>query len=132
MQAFCFAPEHASAALDDIKVRTGPLLGDINFVTKSPKSFASSLGYCCPGWQHRAQTERLLHTGVTAWDDISHTLTATAHLPAGLLAEPLEITERAWEGDSVLAKLSVNSLIGLRGRPNPKCRRCLIDQKTMY
>ena len=53
--------------LDDIKVRTGPLLGDINFVTKSPKSFASSLGYCGPGWQHRVQTEWLLHTGVIAW-----------------------------------------------------------------
>ena len=35
--------------LDDIKVRARPLLGDINFVTKSPnRSFASSLGYCGP------------------------------------------------------------------------------------
>ena len=54
------------------------------------------------------------HTSVISWSDISHTLTATAHLPAGLLAEPLEAMERAWQSDeSTLAKLSVNSLIGL-------------------
>ena len=50
--------------------------------------------------------------GVLCWEDISHTLTATAHLPAGLLTKPLRQMEVAW-GDSPLAKLAVNSLIGL-------------------
>ena len=48
------------------------------------------------------------------WEDVSHTLSATAHLPASILAEPLELMEQAWGDDNcVLAKLSVNSLIGL-------------------
>ena len=91
-------------------------LGDINFVTKvlaQRQNFSSLLGYTGPGWQHRVQTEWLLHTGIITWDDISHTLTATAHLPASLLAEPLEIMENAWRDEEVLAKLSVNSFIGL-------------------
>ena len=100
-------------------MRTKPGLGDLNFVNKTvPKNraFASFLGYAGPGWQHRVQTEWLLHTGVITWEDVKHTLTATAHLPAGLLTEPLEQMERAWDDDEVLAKLSVNSLIGLLGR----------------
>jgi len=59
------------------------------------------------------QTEWLLHTGVITWDDISDTLTATSHLPASILAEPLEKMEQAWRDNCMLAKLSVNSLIGL-------------------
>ena len=101
--------------LDDAKVRTECTLGDLNLVAMPlprNKAFANFLGYAGPGWQHRVQTEWLLHTSVIAWEHITHTLTATAHLPAGLLAEPLEIMERAWEG-SELAKLSINSLIGL-------------------
>ena len=102
--------------LDDIQERTAPVLGDLNFVTKkipARASLASYLGYTGPGWQHRVQTEWLLHTGVIAWADVSHVLTATAHLPAGLLTEPLKKMEEAWEGEEVLAKFSVNSLIGL-------------------
>ncbi len=104
--------------LDDIKERDGgarPELGDLNYVTKAAGRWsASSLGYVRPGWQHRVQTEWLLHTGVIKWEDISHTLTATAHLPASILAEPLETMEKAWGDDcGHLAKLSVNSLIGL-------------------
>lgn len=100
--------------LDDIQVRTKPELGDLVFSTKaSPRHLASGLGYTGPGWIHRVQAEWLLHTSVLTWDDLSHTLTATAHLPAGLLSEPLRIMEEAWDGDLTLAKLSVNSLIGL-------------------
>ena len=111
--------------LDDIKERgAGTELGDLNYVTKEfvaqggaarygDNLVRTSLGYCGPGWQHRVQTEWLLHTSVITWDDISHTLTATAHLPANILAEPLERMEQAWLDNSVLAKLSVNSLIGL-------------------
>ena len=47
------------------------------------------------------------------WEDISHTLTASAHLPADLFVRPLEQMEEAWEGDSALAKRWGNSLIGL-------------------
>ena len=100
--------------LDDIKERTRPELGDLNYVTKEVLTRCHNLlGYSGPGWQHRVQTEWLLHTGVITWEDVSHTLTATAHLPASILAEPLEKMEEAWGDNCVLAKLSVNSLIGL-------------------
>lgn len=102
--------------LDDIRQRTTPDLGDLCFVTRplpARSNFASFLGYTGPGWMHRILAEWLLHTAVITWEDITHTLTATAHLPAGILAEPLEKMEAAWDGDRTLAKTSVNSLIGL-------------------
>ena len=102
--------------LDDIKVRTAFELGDLVFSTKTMskrETFASALGYSGPGWMHRVQAEFLMHTGVLSWGDLSHTLTASAHLPSSLLAEPLEAMEKAWRDDRTLAKLSVNSLIGL-------------------
>ncbi len=71
------------------------MLGDLNFVTKKYSTFVKQLGYTGPGWQHRVQTEFLLHMGQLAWGDISHTLTATAHLPAGLLTKPLRTMELA-------------------------------------
>ena len=98
--------------LDEIKERVSPELGDLNFVTRRATGFVRQLGYCGPGWQHRVQTEFLLHTGVICWDDISHVLTATAHHPAELLKRPLQIMESAWE-EMDHAKRSVNSLIGL-------------------
>jgi len=49
---------------------------------------------------------------VICWEDISHTLTASANLSADLFVKPLEQMEEAWEG-SVHAKRAVNSLIGL-------------------
>jgi hypothetical protein len=100
--------------LDDIKIRTEFILGDLNLVAMPlpRKTFASFLGYSGPGWQHRVQTGWLLHTGAIKWEHVAETLAAATHLPPGLLAEPLEIMERPW-GESPLAKLSVNSLIGL-------------------
>ncbi len=98
--------------LADIVVRTEPVLGDLNFITKKYSTFVKQLGYTGPGWQHRVQTEFLIYMRVLTWEDISHTLTATAHLPAGLLTAPLRQMEEAWDGDP-LAKLAVNSLIGL-------------------
>jgi hypothetical protein len=61
---------------------------------------------------HRVQAEFRLHHGEIFWADISHAFTATAHYPADLLASPLREMEAACEG-LPLAKLSVNSLIGL-------------------
>jgi hypothetical protein len=98
--------------LDEIKERVAPELGDLNFVTRHSTNFVRQLGYTGPGWQHRVQTEWLLHTGVICWDDISHTLSATAHHPAELLKRPLQIMESAWE-EMDHGKRSINSLIGL-------------------
>ncbi len=81
-------------------------------VRKKYRNCVRQRGYCGPGWQHRVQPEFLLHMGQLTWEDISHTGTATAHLPAGLLTKQLRQMEAAWEG-SHLAKLAVNSLIGL-------------------
>ena len=58
------------------------------------------------------QTEWLLHTGVITWDDITHTLSATAHHAADVLKRPLQIMEEAW-GEMEHGKRSVNSIVGL-------------------
>eukprot|EP00969_Alexandrium_andersonii_P199632 8817986-Alexandrium_andersonii.AAC.1 len=50
--------------------------------------------------------------GVIGWGDIKYRLTASAHYPADVFRRPLRLMEEAWE-DSLLAKLSVNALIGL-------------------
>ena len=55
-------------ALDVVRERVGPTLGDLNFLTKKAKSFVLQLGYTGPGWQHRVLTEWLLHTGVISWE----------------------------------------------------------------
>jgi hypothetical protein len=98
--------------LDQIVERTEPVLGDLCFVTARYKHCVTQLCYTGAGWMHRVQAEFLLHHGVITWADVSHTLTATAHYPADLLAGPLREMEAAW-GGSPLAKLAVNSLIGL-------------------
>ena len=108
----CAHPLPMFCALDQIRERTEPELGDLCFVTARYKHFVHQLGYTGPGWMHRVQAEFLLHHGVLAWPDISHVFSATAHYPADLLAAPLREMEAAWEG-SPLAKLAVNSLIGL-------------------
>ena len=67
----------------------------------------------------------MLHYGIINWDCISHTFSATGHLPAGIFARPLRMMEEAWEGieeGELLSKLSVNALIGLMA----------IDQSKMY
>jgi hypothetical protein len=77
------------------------VLGDLNFVTKQPTDPIAQLGYTGQGWQHRVQTEWLLHVGVIDLRDFSHKLTATGRLPADLLKKPLERMERAWEFDGL-------------------------------
>ena len=99
--------------LDEIKPRTECVLGDLNFVTKKYTNFKTQLGYTGPGWQHRVQTEWLLYAGVIGWENITHTFTAIAHLPADLFVRPLLQMEEAWPEGSIHAKRSINSLIGL-------------------
>jgi hypothetical protein len=99
-------------ALDQIRERTAPELGDLCFLTARYKHFVHQLGCCGPGWVHKVQAEFLLHHGVITWADVSHVFSATAHYPCDLLAAPLREMEAAWEG-SALAKLAVNWLIGL-------------------
>ena len=84
---------------DNIEPMNDHVLGDVNFVIWKASNFMKLYGYSGPGWQHRILTEWLLYTGVIQWSDISHKLTATAHLPADLLKKTLEKTETAW-GDA--------------------------------
>ncbi len=55
--------------LDDIQVRTEPVLGDLNFVTKKYSNLVKQLGYTGTGWQHRVQTEFLMYMKVLSWED---------------------------------------------------------------
>ena len=52
---------------------------------------------------------------VIAWQDVSHTLTASGRLPPDVFRKPLARMEAAW-GESGLAKQAVNSMIGLWAR----------------
>ena len=90
------------------------VLGDINYVDRPQTDVVRQLGYT-PGWQHRVQTEFLLHMGIIGWGDVKYRLTASAHYAADIFRRPLRLMEEAWAGagDPGLAKLSVNSLIGL-------------------
>jgi len=105
--------------LDSIVERTSFELGDLCFVIEKYTSFIAQLGYTGQGWMHRVQAEWLLHTGTIDWSCISHTLTATTHLPFNLFVAPLRKMEAAWN-DRDLAKRSVNSLIGLWCIDEPK------------
>ena len=97
--------------LDRVQPVDDCVLGDINYVDRAQTNVVRQLGYT-PGWQHRVQTEFLLHMGVVGWGDVKYRLTASAHYPADVFRRPLRLMEEAWE-DPLLAKLSVNALIGL-------------------
>ena len=103
----------AFCPLDQSQPRTEHKLGDLSFVTRAYSNCKAQLGYTGPGWQHRCHTEWLLYTGVIGWGHISHTFTATAHLPADLFVGPLMQMEKAWPGGSIHATRSITSLIGL-------------------
>jgi len=112
-------PIPMSCLLDSFVERTSFELGDLCFVTKKYTSFITQLGYTGQGWMHRVQAEWLLHTGTIDWSCISHTLTATTHLPYNLFVAPLRKMEAAWD-QRHLAKHSINSLIGLWCIDEPK------------
>jgi hypothetical protein len=66
----------------------------------------------------------MLHHGICKWDDITHCLQATAHLPPNTLRWPLDAIEKAWEHVEQreskrhdLRKQSVNAMLGLMGAP---------------
>lgn len=107
-------PVPVFSPLDRVEPVEDCVLGDINFVDRPATNVVHQLGYT-PGWQHRVQTEFLLHMGVIGWADVRYRLTATAHFPADVFRRPLRLMEEAWAGASgpLLSKLSVNSLIGL-------------------
>jgi hypothetical protein len=109
---FCAHPLPMFCALDQIRERSEPELGDLCFLAARYKNFVQQLGYTGPGWVHRIQAEFLLHHGVVTWGDITHVFSATAHYPAGLLAAPLREMEATWHS-SALAKLCANAMVGL-------------------
>ena len=55
----------------------------------------------------------MLHHGIATWAGIKWSLNATGRLPPSTLEGPLDAIERAWGSDRHLAKLGVNSMIGL-------------------
>ena len=91
-------------------------LADFSFVQLSGRGRRSTLSllpYVGRMWYHRAAVEHMLHHGIATWGDITWSLNATGHLPPSTLEGPLEAIDRAWGSDRHLAKLSINSMIGL-------------------
>ena len=102
--------------MDSIEEVHDGVLGDVNYITKTPRKASAHLELCyTSGWQHRCMTEFLLHHGIVTWTDVTHRIRATAQYPADTLATPLKTMELGWQavGHGDLAKRSVNSLIGL-------------------
>ena len=104
-------PVPVFSPLDRVEPVEDYQLGDVNYVDAPQTNVVKQLGYT-PGWQHRVQTEFLLHMGVIGWAHVRYRIRATAHYPASVFRRALRIMEEAWE-DALLAKLSVNALIGL-------------------
>ena len=73
---------------DRIQRRTVQELGDLCYIDRKATNPIWQLGYTGPGWYHRAMGEHLLHYGQITWENVTHTFTATGHLPAGIFAKP--------------------------------------------
>ncbi len=74
----------------------------------------SLLPYVGPMWYHRCSVEFLLHHGIAKWDECLFSLQASSHAPKDCLRTPLQQMDAAWDQDDEhLAKVSVNSLVGL-------------------
>ena len=98
--------------LDNIKEASGKL-GDFNYIAIPSRNKLTHLPYTGPGWYHRVAAEALLHYGKCTWGHIKWTFSSAAHAPHNILQQPLSIMEEAWGEDKVLAKMSVNQMIGL-------------------
>ena len=100
-------------------------LGDLNFVKKqvkwNGKSLIDNLPFCGDAWYSKIAVQYMLHAGIIGWENITHTITASARLPANIFQKPLERMEQAWPDTELgrdLRKMSVNSLIGLMSIEN--------------
>ena len=114
--------------LDYIEPITNFTLGDINFISKAPRSNSSRLELCyTQGWTHRCLTEFLLHHGIISWRHVTHKLVASAQYPPNTFEEPLYMIDEAWKeaGYPELAKQCINSLIGLWAVDENYDYRCL-------
>ena len=83
-----FSPLDCVEAVEDYR------LGDINFVDAKQTNIVDQLGYT-PGWQHRVQTEFLLHMGIIGWEHVKFRLSSTAHYPANMFQRALQLMENA-------------------------------------
>jgi hypothetical protein len=77
------------------------------------------------GWYHRVAVEFALHHGQITWDDCMWSLQATGHIPKETFNGALDIMETAWGDNLDLAKLSVNSMIGLWCMDNGDSFHCV-------
>jgi hypothetical protein len=80
-------------------------------------------------WYARVAVEFGLHHGLITWDDVRWSLNATGRLPANTFADALSAMERAW-GDDHLAKLAINSLIGLMARDDTCRFQCVTSKDS--
>ena len=79
------------------------------------------LPYVGPGWYPKVSLDHMLRCGVAQWSDVLHTMNAASHVTAECLAPALDVMEQAWpEGEEHMAKLAVNSMIGLMAHDSNK------------
>ena len=94
-------------------------LGDLSFVRiRSRKNAWNTLpGMHGAAWYPKNVVAWLLERKEIAWDDIKWTLTASGHIPKTAFRKALNTMEEAWGWEHAhMAKLSINSMIGLMAR----------------
>ena len=109
---------------DNIEPARPGHLADLSFVdlqNRGRDAPVTLLPYVGPGWYPKVSLDYMLRCGVAQWSDVLHTMNAASHVTAECLAPALDVMEQAWpEGEEHMAKLAVNSMIGLMAHDSNK------------
>ena len=112
---------------DSVRLANPGERADFSFLKiKSRKNAFNTLpavqGSC---WMPKPIVAFLLETKAITWDDITHSLQASGHIPRGAFRRALDQMEAAWSDDQAhLAKISINSMVGLLCRNNAVYYSC--------
>ena len=109
---------------DNIEPARPGHLADLSFVdlqNRGRDAPVTLLPYVGPGWYPKVSLDYMLRCGVAQWSDVLHTMNAASHVTAECLAPALDVMEQAWpDGEEHMAKLAVNSMIGLMAHDSNK------------
>ena len=110
---------------DDVVEAQPCRLYDFCYVSKKVKidsgaKMLANLPFTGNGWYSRYAVQQMLHTSVIKWSHITHGIDASAHVDHHVVRDQIDLIVKAW-GDSIEAKRSINSLIGLWCRGTDYC-----------
>ena len=118
------------SALDDIESFSIEHLNtaDFFYITGEAKDLISQLPWTGARWYHRCNATYLLEMGKITLNDITHSFTASGHLPSDAFEQPLKTMELVWSRcENNLSKQAINSLIGMMGARENSIYRCVMS-----